>query len=80
MLSPREQIMLNYFNRRGQVITLDELLMKFRRSGDKAIIHSVILSLEEHALIDEVPHKEEWVISDYGRLIHSQPVELLQKT
>lgn len=79
MLSPREQILLNYFSRKDQIVTLQELLHRFRRSGDKAIIRSVILSLEELGLIDEVPHREAWIISDYGRVIHSQPIALLQK-
>ena len=79
MLSPREQILLNYFSRKNQIVTLEELLDRFRRSASKGIIRRVILSLEELALIDEVPDKEAWVISPYGRLIQSKPIELFQK-
>lgn len=79
MLSTRERIMLNYFRRKDQVVTLDALWQRFRRSGDEAMIRSVVVSLEEHALIDAVVPNEAWSLSDYGRLICQQPIEQLQK-
>lgn len=71
--------MLKYFAYTDRVIHLDELLIKFKRCSDRGIILNVAFYLEEYALIDVVPDMEAWIISDYGRLIHSKPIERLIK-
>lgn len=77
MLTPEELILFKYFAANDRTVPLDEILLKFRKMGDKNTIFNLLCTLEEQALIDEAPHTNAWMISTYGKQIQGNPISRL---
>ena len=77
MLSPKEQIFFNYFASNHRQITVSELLIKFKKLGDKDALFNLLCTLEELGLIVEDPQAQTWRISDYGKLMKGTSIERL---